>query len=150
VVRLVSGLLTAILVLLKLILAIIVIASLYTMVSVFIGTMSSVDESAFYQKFNPDGSIDLIFKINARNDGFLDSRMDVTVKLLSNGVIIAEGSDSTIISPKSSRELQAVLSITQSQAMELMNTQPSLEISFKVRTFNDLIGMGLTTEVKEL
>jgi hypothetical protein len=120
------------------------------MVSVFIGTMSSVDESAFYQKFNPDGSIDLIFKINARNDGFLDSRMDVTVKLLSNGVIIAEGSDSTIISPKSSRELQAVLSITQSQAMELMNTQPSLEISFKVRTFNDLIGMGLTTEVKEL
>jgi len=149
VVRLVSGLLTALLVLLKLTLAIIVIASLYTMFSVFVGAMSSMDESAFSQKFNPDGSIDMIFKVNARNDGFLDSRMDITVKLLSNGVIVAEGNDSAVISPKSSRELRAVLTITRSQAMELMNTQPSLEISFKVRTFNDLIGMSLTTEVKE-
>jgi len=127
--------------------------SMHTLVVSFMGSFQGEGEQAPFTvetTQDPAGGVNVRFSMLVRNDGMLEARMRLNVRVLSLGrEVIAEGENSKVLSPGSYDTLTVSLSVSAEEARRYLSDsdQPQISMLFECRTFFDLIGMGIQVEV---
>ncbi|HID90565.1 TPA: hypothetical protein EYP44_01230 [Candidatus Bathyarchaeota archaeon] len=128
-------------------------ASMHSLTTSFMALMPAEGEEPFRTDASIDpstGAVALTFSTDVRNGGLLDIKASLGLRLLSGaGEVIAEGADSELVSPGSSGELVVRMTIPREdvERYSLETAKPTLSLSLEYRTFYNLIGMGISTEV---
>ena len=82
--------------------------------------------------------------LNPTNNGYLDAKMNVSVKLIVNNVEVASDLETLNIQPGSTTRIELLLTIPLSEAQKYFNTQSDIqfETDISVHTLFDLISFG--------
>lgn len=127
--------------------------SMHTLAVSFMGSFQVEGEQAPFTveiTQDPAGGVNVRFSMLVRNDGVLEARMRLNVRVLSpDGAVIAEGEDLKIVSPGSYDTLTVSLSVSAEEAGRYLSDsdQPRISMLFECRTLYDLIGAGIRVEV---
>jgi len=124
----------------------------YTLVGSFMGSLLGDGQSPLSTDIvqSPTGDMDVRFSLSVKNEGMLETRMRLGVKLLSpDGRVIAEGESSKLVPPGSTDNLTVDLSVSGEDARKYQSgeAQPKFSMFFECRTLSELVGMSVQAEV---
>ncbi len=96
-------------------------------------------------EFEPDG--DAIFSLNVKNGGLLSGTLSMNIQVISEGVVVREGTDSLELPAGGVGVLNVNLRLTREQMEDIASAKSKIFFTFESRALNDLAGMGTKTEL---